>query len=77
MTDADALLMWTVYDHPLDFPDSFVARLWKVERGATVMTDVVMVCGSLGEIRERMRARGLVQLDRMPEDDRHIVEVWL
>jgi hypothetical protein len=77
MIDSDPFLQWVVYARPVDFPNSFVARLWKIERGSTVPTDVLIVCGSLEDIRARLRARGLTQLDRLPEDDRSIVEVWI
>ena len=26
------LSMWVVYDHPSDFPDRYVARLWEGEK---------------------------------------------
>jgi hypothetical protein len=33
MTDDAALYMWTIYDHPRDKPDKFVARCWRIARG--------------------------------------------
>ena len=31
--DPIRLSMWTVYDHPSDFPDLFIARRWEVGEG--------------------------------------------
>jgi hypothetical protein len=73
----DTLYMWTVYERPSDFPNNFVARLFKIGRGASLPTDTVMISASLEKIREQMQLRGLTCLPRAPEDDPKIVEVWL
>jgi hypothetical protein len=71
--------MWTIYEHPADFPRSFVARLWRVERGNAnpIPTDTVMVYGKLDQLRDRMRDAGLTRIRRFEHDDPKIVEVWM
>jgi hypothetical protein len=75
MTD-DALALWTVYDHPSDFPDRFIARLWLVSRTGTVMTEETVSAATLEELRDRLPP-GLYRLDRDPNDDPVVVETWL
>ena len=69
--------MWTIYDHPRDFPDFYVARLFKVDAEGTRATVEVVLSSSLDEIRRSMCLLGLTCLNRSPEDDPLIVEVWL
>jgi hypothetical protein len=71
--DDDTLAIWTVYDHPTDFPDSYVARRFLLERP----TRTVMIEPTLDALRSKLAALGLVRLARSPEDDPKIVEVWL
>jgi hypothetical protein len=72
------LNMWTVYDHPTDFPHSYVARRFEVgggKGGPVATTDIVQ--GELSIIRESFRHCGLTCLDRNEGDDPNIVETWL
>lgn len=65
--------IWTVYDHPTDYPESFVARRFcgiKATRDRIVVKD-------LEAIRKTMRALGLRCLARFPEDDPKIIETWI
>lgn len=71
------LFMYTVYDHPLDYPDKYVVRRYAVTASGPVAGDVVMVNDSLDAIRAVMEKRGLYCLTRHPEDDSKIVETWL
>lgn len=59
----DSFSMWTVYDHPADFPNNFVAREWIIVRGPAgiVITDNVII-GSLERVRERLQAKGLTRI---------------
>ena len=84
MTDDDApqmrsyrgLQMWTIYDHPSDFPDYFVARVClngiPRDHHHTFETEE-----ELEEMREKFRQRGMVRIERHPTDDPVIMEVWL
>jgi hypothetical protein len=71
--DRGVLSLWTVFDHPKDFPDTFVARRFEAGNGPT--DDVVS--GELALIREAMTRCGLYRLARAPSDDPKIVETWL
>ena len=74
----DGLNMWTIYDHPRDFPEHhYVTRLWIVAAGGPEMTNVVLHSDSLEELRDVMRSQGLICLPRFADDDPKIVEVWL
>lgn len=74
---ADALTMWTIYDHPSDFPDGYIARRWEVTAGVTAATSDTLVNSDLEPLREEMLARGLHRLHRDTNDDPTIVETWL
>jgi hypothetical protein len=69
------LEMWTVYRHPRDYPDKFVARKWMVTPEPTATHDM-FVANSLDEVR-MLLPFGLHCLPRMEHDDPAIVEVWL
>lgn len=72
-----ALEMWTVYDHPRDFPEYFVARKFLVEGGQPRSTPQAVVCKQLAPLREWLAVRGLVPLARNDGDDSVIVESWV
>lgn len=68
------LPIWVVYDHPKDFPNNFVARLWVGERP----TDTMMICPDLERLRDEINRRGAtVKLMRHADDDPKILETWL
>lgn len=68
--------LWCVYDHPRDFPNMFVARLWIVIDGAAVPTKTIMTSPRLENIRSVMRKAGLAVLSRYTHDDPNIIETW-
>lgn len=73
----EVLPMWTVYERPKDYPKHFVARRFMImSMGNFAITDDVLVANTLDEVRA-MLPPGLYRLDRQPNDDRNIVEVWL
>jgi len=69
--------MWTVYDHPRDFPKSFVARKFSVTAAGAAATSDVIISPDLTALRELMAVKGLTCLTRHPSDDPVIVETWL
>lgn len=73
----NALVMWTVYDHPTDFPNDYVARKWELDHTGVRATDEVILHRRLAAVRMQMRVRGLTCLPRLPMDEPKIVEVWL
>jgi hypothetical protein len=72
----EVLKMWVIYDHPRDFPDCFVARLWHVKAGVTEATIAIRAAGTLSEVRG-MLPMGLVNIGRRIADEPQIVEVWV
>jgi len=72
-----ALSMWTIYDHPSDLPEYFVARQWLTAPDAPVATSLVIKSITLERLREILSAQGLVCMPRAPNDDPGIVETWL
>lgn len=74
----DVLEMWTIYDHPLDNPDLYVARAWTVGPGGVLFAGREHIgLADLEQLRQAMRRKGLVQMARADDDDPVIVEVWL
>ena len=57
---------WTVYDHPIDAPDRFVARRFEVHAGHSFPTTDVMSSTDLYELRIALAERGLVSIDARP-----------
>jgi hypothetical protein len=75
---ADPLIMWTVYDRPADYPNSFVARKFEVSSGGELRpTADMIVAPDLGNIRRVLANRGLTCITRSLDDDPKIVETWL
>lgn len=73
----DGLPMWTVYDHPSDFPECYVARKFLAHAEGAVATDEIIVCEDLTAIREVLAVKGLTPLMRNEEDDARIIETWV
>jgi hypothetical protein len=69
-----ALTIWTVYEHPSDFPDHFVARPFYVGPGLD-RGNQVLLAETLDELRALLPA-GLICMARSENDDPVIVEVW-
>lgn len=75
---AGRLNVWTVYDHPKDFPDSFVARRFETGKGhAEPVATHDVVQGDLPAIRDALSRCGLVCLTRNDGDEPQIVESWI
>lgn len=78
MTDHNAgLTTWVIYDHPADHPEHIVLRPWTVLGADRVLPGPVTLCDSLDRARELLAPLGLHRLDRHPDDDPTITEVWL
>lgn len=73
----DRLSVWTIYDRPRDFPDTYVARRHVVEKGGPRVTDETMISTSLEALRNEMTRRGFVCIPRQSGDDPNIVESWI
>jgi hypothetical protein len=71
--------MWAIYDHPKDFPDSYVAREWRLDQGINpVASGNHMTSKVLDELRERiMKAGCSLCFNRNENDDPVILETWM
>lgn len=67
-----ALPMIAVYEHPLDFPEHYVARLFDINKS----TPHCIVKDTLEEIRAAIPEH-FHRLERAQQDEPQIVEVWL
>lgn len=72
-----SLSMWTVYDHPKDFPNCYVARRFEVDRDGTRPTTDLMVSGDLELLRQTLQKRGLYCIASDPADAACILETWI
>jgi len=74
--DRGMLSIWTVYDHPADFPDTIIARRFETGAGASGATKD-FITGTLTEIRTAMDRCGLYRMPAAPADDENIIETWM
>jgi len=71
------LSVWTIYDHPRDYPNHFVARRSEVLLGGAIgTTDEMFTASTLAAVRALLPP-GLYRLPRYPADDPVIVEIWI
>jgi hypothetical protein len=74
MSDAQQLSIWTVYDHPRDYPHCYVARQFRGEQP----TNSILISADLEVLREVLLVdMGLTRLERDVSDDPVILETWL
>lgn len=70
-----SLPMFTIYDHPTDYPNAYVARLW-LTLPEPRPTQITLHHPDLAALQQAMTELGLSKLDRMPLDDPKILETW-
>ena len=68
--------MFTVYKNPTDHPGWFVVRRFEIEAGKVSPCELVAKETTLEAVREKI-PEDLYRMDRQPNDDPKIVEVWL
>jgi hypothetical protein len=74
----NGLAMWTVYDHPHDYPEHYVARLWIADRDGVHTTASLLLSGELQTLRHVLEIdMHLICLTRNELDDPKIIETWL
>lgn len=71
------LPMWTVYDHPDDFPNSWVVRRFVVRAGQVFADELPWAMGTEYEQVRQTIPPGLMVRPRGPSDDPKTVEVWM
>lgn len=71
--------MWTVYDHPTDYPDNFVARRFEIVPGELEprRTGHVIITETVEELNEHFDSLGLAFLARHEQDEPQIMGVWM
>jgi len=72
---AEQLSIWTVYEHPQDQPEKFVARRW-IATPEPKPTDDVFFADDLEGLRQQLPP-GLARIARQAGDDPVIVESWI
>lgn len=75
----DALVQYTIYAHPRDYPEGFVLRLWVIGRGVLAPTQWHQKGTTVAEVenwRDHLEARGFVCIPRSEGDDPVIMETW-
>lgn len=77
MISPAGLQLWTIYDHPSDVPDAFVARRRVVVANGALVDPEALCSTDLETLRAYFRRMGLYQMARSPEDDPVIIEVWM
>jgi hypothetical protein len=70
------LEMFTIYDHPADYPNHFVIRRWTIADGKPHPDDAVILVTTLVEARLHIKP-GLCCIDREVNDDPKIMETWI
>lgn len=70
------LSIWTVYERPSDYPNSYVARRYDIGPNSVEPTGDLIVAPTIDLIRSQL-PEGVVRLDPHPIDDANIVESWL
>lgn len=76
-TQSGKLSMWTVYDHPTDYPTEFVARQFLTDGDGARPTANAFRANRLESMRMILRHAGLTCLMRDHSDDKKIIETWL
>lgn len=67
-----ALPLICIYDHPADYPDNFVARVWDINKP----TRLIALADTLEDIRKTIPP-SMTRMPRSEKDDPTIVEVWI
>ncbi len=66
--------IYAVYDHPSDYPDGYVVRIWN---SGHPHKEPYMSSDDLEEVREALKAKFLKNIGRFIEDDPVIIECWI
>lgn len=68
---------WVIYKHPKDQPDRYVLRPHHITDAHNVIIDPTGWAHRDVEVLRSIIPPGMVKLDRHPDDDPVIYEVWL
>lgn len=68
--------LWTVYDHPSDFPHCYVARKFLATGNKIEATGDIIESHDLQALRDVLAHEGLIPIARSPYDDANVIETW-
>jgi len=71
---------YALYDNPKDYPGKYVIREWHILTGQlqpVPMKEPLLVTESIEECNTKMAGKGLIWMNRSPDDDECIVGVWI
>jgi hypothetical protein len=71
------LPIWTIYRHPSDYPNDYVARVFETGPGEPTPTKFIVRSSEIQALRTTFIHAGLITLPREDGDDPHIVESWV
>jgi hypothetical protein len=76
---APSLVVYTVYQFPLDYPDKWIVRPFVIKQYIPdpIPQRIVCICNSLRDARAGLQGLGLYRVERQPGDDPPILETWL
>lgn len=66
-----------IYDHPTDYPDSFIARKFHIVNEKPVANTVIFSRGDTLKDVRRTIPKGMGQVKRHGSDELSIVETWI
>lgn len=61
-----------IYDHPTDYPDKLIARLWDCD----IPTHIVATADTLEALHEKIPSN-MVRMNRDTQDHPCVMEVWI
>jgi hypothetical protein len=67
--------IWTVYERPKDYPQGYVARRFVIKANLPISTEETMFGLTPDDVRAQL-PKGLIRIERDPEDEPQIVETW-
>lgn len=75
----EPLRMWTLYAHPLDYPQGYVAREWVVLDGREQASHTAFYSETLDEMSAFFDEHypHLIFMLRSPDDEPQIVGTWI
>lgn len=73
----DRLIIWTLYEHPTDYPNEYVLRRFDVEPDMAIGTKHCLTADTADELRDAAMRAGLTRIKRNPEDESQVMESWL
>lgn len=72
----EQLTQFIIYERPADYPDGYVVRQWIIRRGEKPIRGHALGGPDLESVRATIPPEK-VRMDRSPEDDPTIFEVWI